>query len=227
MAFATGVVLIIAAAAIGLKAYSDARRRGLAARRSGGPQTEDSESATQDISVRPILTILIGILTGLGVGMTSVGSGSLVIVALTAVYPRLPVRRMVGTDLAQAIPMVFAASAAHLIVGDVRLDITTALLAGGIPGVVLGSLLSSRARSSILRPFLAVILLASGLKLVNVPLPGIVWTLSAVLAIVAIAGLIARRRARTATTSPVRTTGTTGTTGTTDRPKITALRRSS
>ncbi len=221
VAFATGVVLIIAAAAIGLKAYSDARRRALAARRPGGPQTEDSESATQDISVRPILTILIGILTGLGVGMTSVGSGSLVIVALTAVYPRLPVRRMVGTDLAQAIPMVFAASAAHLIVGDVRLDVTTALLAGGIPGVVLGSLLSSRAPSSILRPFLAVILLASGLKLVNVPLPGIVWTLTAVLAIVAIAGLIARRRARTATTSPVRTTGTT------DRPKITALRRSS
>ncbi len=53
VAFATGVVLIIAAAAIGLKAYSDARRRGLAARRSGGPQTEDSESATQGISVRP------------------------------------------------------------------------------------------------------------------------------------------------------------------------------
>lgn len=197
IAVATGVVLIVAAAAIGMKAYSDARRARAQARAAGRPGGwEDGEEEPQNIAVRPILTILIGILTGLGVGMTSIGSGSLVIVALTAAYPRLAVRRMVGTDLVQAIPMVFAAAAAHLIVGDVRLDVTTALLAGGIPGVVAGSLLSSRARSGVLRPVLAVILLASGLKLVSVPLPVIIGSLSASVAVVAVARLAVRQRGK-------------------------------
>ena len=184
---ATGVVLLVAAAAIGAKAYADARRR-------ASIQREESEGAPRDIVVRPILTILVGIITGLGVGMTSVGSGSLVIVALTALYPRLPVRRMVGTDLAQAVPMVVAAACAHLIAGDVRLDVTTALLVGGIPGVLLGSVLSARARSQVLRPILAFILLASGLKLVNVPLPVIVWSLACGLAVLACGLLFVRRR---------------------------------
>jgi uncharacterized protein len=187
VATATGVVLVVAAAAIGAKAYVDARRTATSR------EVRDEES--RNIAVRPIPTILIGIIIGLGVGMTSVGSGSLVIVALTAVYPLMPVRRLVGTDLAQAVPMVFAAAAAHLIAGDVQMSVTTALLAGGIPGVVVGSMLSSRAPSGLLRPLLAVVLLASGLKLVSVPLPVIVWTLLAAAALVAIVTLAARRRA--------------------------------
>ncbi len=189
VAVATGVVLLVAAAAIGVKAFADARPR-------ASMQREAQEGEPRDIAVRPILTILVGIITGLGVGMTSVGSGSLVIVALTALYPRLPVRRMVGTDLAQAVPMAFAAACAHLIAGDVRLDVTTALLVGGIPGVIAGSVISSRARSQVLRPILAVILLASGLKLVNVSLAVIALSLVCGLAVLARWRLFARRRAR-------------------------------
>ncbi len=75
-----------------------------------------------------------------------------------------------------------------------RLDVTTALLVGGIPGVLLGSVLSARARSQVLRPILAFILLASGLKLVNVPLPVIVWSLACGLAVLACGLLFVRRR---------------------------------
>ena len=189
VAITTGVVLVIAATAVGVKAYADVRR-------AAGGRREVTEEASGQLSLRPILTILIGILTGLGVGMTSVGSGSLVIVALTTAYPLMPVRRLVGTDLVQAVPMVFAAAAAHLIAGDVQMSVTTALLAGGIPGVVLGSLLSSRAPSGMLRPVLAVVLLASGMKLLNVPLPIIAWALACAVAMAAIVTLAVRRRAR-------------------------------
>jgi uncharacterized protein len=188
VATATGVVLIVAAAAIGAKAYSDGRRR------RGAAPLEVTDEVQRDIVVRPILTILIGIITGLGVGMTSVGSGSLVIVALTAAYPRMAVRRLVGTDLAQAVPMVFAAAAAHLIAGDVRLGVTTALLIGGIPGVVAGSLLSSRAPSRLLRPVLAVILLASGLKLLNLPVAVIASTLAGAVTVATVAIGVFRTR---------------------------------
>ncbi len=188
VATATGVVLLVAAAAIGVKAYAEGRRGGASAR-------EVTDHAQHDVVVRPILTILIGIIIGLGVGLTSVGSGSLVIVALTAAYPRMPVRRLVGTDLAQAVPMVFAAAAAHLIAGDIRLDVTTALLVGGIPGVVAGSLLSSRASSRVLRPLLALILLASGLKLLNLPVAAIAATLAGAVAVVTVAALTLRARA--------------------------------
>jgi uncharacterized membrane protein YfcA len=202
VATATGVVLIIAAAAIAVKAYSDVWRRPAA-------QREVREGEPARFSVRPIPTILIGILIGLGVGMTSVGSGSLVIVALTAAYPLMPVRRLVGTDLVQAVPMVFAAAAAHLIAGDVQMSVTTALLVGGIPGVIIGSLLSSRAPSGMLRPVLAVVLLASGLKLLNVPLALIAWML-AVAAVGAAVFVLAARR-RVAALKPAQDAGAIGT----------------
>jgi uncharacterized membrane protein YfcA len=119
-------------------------------------------------SIKPVPTLLVGVVGGLIVGMTSVGSGSLMIVLLMLLYPRLSTTTMVGTDLVQAIPLVGAATLGHLLFGDVSLSLTGALLVGCLPGVYIGARVSSRARDGIVRPALVLVLLASALKLLGV-----------------------------------------------------------
>jgi uncharacterized membrane protein YfcA len=113
-------------------------------------------------------TVAVGIFGGLVVGMTSVGSGSLMIVLLMALYPQLESKVLVGTDLVQAVPLVASAAVAHLIFGDVQFATAGALLVGAIPGVLLGAHWSSRASDRVLRPLLVGILSASALKLLDV-----------------------------------------------------------
>jgi uncharacterized membrane protein YfcA len=122
-----------------------------------------------DSPVRRLPTVIIGLLGGLVVGMTSVGSGSMIIVALMWVYPRLSNRALVGTDLVQAVPLVGAAALGHVFFGDVSLSITGSLLLGALPGVFIGAQISSRTTAPWLRPVLAAVLLASALKLLNAP----------------------------------------------------------
>jgi uncharacterized membrane protein YfcA len=117
---------------------------------------------------KPALTVAIGALGGLFVGLTSVGSGSLIIVMLLFAYPGLRSSQLVGTDLVQAIPLVAAAALGHLLFGDVRLGLTVSLVVGALPGVYVGARLSSGATDRVLRPTLFVILVTSGLKLINV-----------------------------------------------------------
>ena len=112
-------------------------------------------------------TVLIGLAGGFIVGMTSVGSGSLMMVMLLLLYPRLSAKQLVGTDLVQAIPLVASATLSHALFGHVDLGLTGALLIGSIPGVYLGARVSSRAPDSVIRPALFVILVASALKLLN------------------------------------------------------------
>lgn len=119
--------------------------------------------------VRPLPTLLIGAVGGFIVGITSVGSGSLMMLALLLLYPALSFSRLVGTDLAQAVPLVVAAALAHVVVGDVSWPIVLSVSAGALPGVLLGARLSSRAPDHLLRPALIVILAASGLKFLGVP----------------------------------------------------------
>lgn len=121
------------------------------------------------LDVRPLPTLLIGILGGLVVGVTSVGSGSLMIIMLLLLYPRIRLSELVGTDLVQAIPLVASAALGHLLFGDFKLALTGSILLGSIPGVFIGALLSSRAPDYVIRPALVVVLLASGLKLLGVP----------------------------------------------------------
>ena len=121
-------------------------------------------------------TLAIGASIGFIVGITSVGSGTLVIILLLFLYPRLRGSQMVGTDLAQAIPMVGSAALAHIIFGDFKLGLTLSILIGSIPGVLIGASVSSYAPTAFLRGALAAVLLVSGLKLVNVPTLGIDWT---------------------------------------------------
>ncbi len=160
---ALGVALLLAAAGLVLKAYLS-----LAGRSGGGPASGGTGS-TGGVAVRRVPTLLVGVVGGLVVGMTSVGSGSLMIVALLLLYPALKMGQLVGTDLVQAVPLVAAAAAGHLLFGDFQLTVTTSLLLGAIPGVLLGAHTSSRAPSGIVRRALTVVLLASGLKMVGVP----------------------------------------------------------
>lgn len=164
---ALGVALIIATAGLVTKAWTEMRAR--ARRQAGGDGTSSSDRDAVDVPARPLPTVLIGLVGGLVVGMTSVGSGSLIIVALMAVYPALPMKRLVGTDLVQAVPLVAAAALAHVLYGDFELDITTSLLLGSIPGVWLGARWSSVAPTGLLRRALSLVLLASALKLLEVP----------------------------------------------------------
>ncbi len=120
------------------------------------------------IQVRRLPTLLVGVVGGFVVGMTSVGSGSLMMLMLLALYPRLRLRWLVGTDLVQAVPLVAAAALAHILFGDFHLGLTVSILAGAVPGVYLGARLSSRAPDAVIRPALVVVLLASGMKLLGV-----------------------------------------------------------
>ena len=125
--------------------------------------------ATDDVPpVRTAPTLAIGIAGGLLVGMTSVGSGSLMLVLLSALYPTLSSRTLVGTDLAQAIPLVAAAALGHVLFGDIQLSIVLPVLIGAFPGVWMGSRWSVRMPDIALRPTLLVLVGASGLRLVGV-----------------------------------------------------------
>lgn len=117
--------------------------------------------------VKPLPTLLIGIAGGLVVGLTSVGSGSLMIILLLLLYPRLKLSELVGTDLVQAVPLVASAALGHLLFGDFALALTGSILLGSLPGVFLGARFSSRAPDYVIRPALIVVLLGSGLKLLG------------------------------------------------------------
>jgi len=120
------------------------------------------------VVVRPLAVFIVGILGGIVVVMTSVGSGSLIIIALMALYPHLKASELVGTDLVQAVPLVASAALGHLLFGDFQLGLTTSLLVGCIPGVWVGAHLSARAPGGLVRRALAFVLLASALKLLDV-----------------------------------------------------------
>jgi uncharacterized protein len=130
-------------------------------------RSRKASDSVAPITVKPLQTVLIGITGGLVVGMTSVGSGSLMIILLLMLYPTLRLSELVGTDLVQAVPLVTSAAIGHFLLGDFRLGLTASILVGSLPGVFLGAMLSSRAPDRVIRPALIVVLLASSLKLLG------------------------------------------------------------
>lgn len=110
-------------------------------------------------------TVALGAVLGTLVSITSVGAGAIGVMVLLMLYRRLPISRIVGTDIAHAVPLAFVAGLGHWIIGDVDPVLLLNLLAGSLPGVVIGSLLSSRAPDGLLRPALAAVLLVSGFRL--------------------------------------------------------------
>ena len=160
-----GIALFVAAGGLIGKAYVQLVER--ARRRASGAAPAIHAAGRPNVLVRRVPTVLLGIIGGLIVGMTSVGSGSLIIIGLLALYPALQASQLVGTDLVQAVPLVASAAIAHLLFGDFQLDVTASLLVGCLPGVYLGAQLSARAPGGVVRRALALVLLASGLKLVG------------------------------------------------------------
>ncbi|HXX90562.1 MAG TPA: sulfite exporter TauE/SafE family protein [Acidimicrobiales bacterium] len=179
---ALGIALLLAVAGIVLRSLTSGRAPRPV--RDVGPQ----------VPVRRVPTLLVGIFGGFIVGMTSVGSGSLMIVALMFLYPALTGSQLVGTDLVQSVPLVAAAALGQVLFGHVELGLTASLLVGSLPAVYLGARLSARAPSEMLRPAIAVVLLVSALKLVDVGATGLgIAVGSAALFFVGVA-LVRRRR---------------------------------
>lgn len=112
-------------------------------------------------------TVILGAVIGVLVSISSVGAGAIGVTALLMLYPRLPVARLVGTDIVHAVPLVLVAGTGHWVIGDVNGPLLINLLVGSIPGVLIGAMLSTRASEKVLRPALAFVLTLSGLKLLT------------------------------------------------------------
>ncbi|MGO9029116.1 MAG: sulfite exporter TauE/SafE family protein [Acidimicrobiales bacterium] len=166
---ALGAALLVGAASMVLRYFLD--------RRAG----HQRQAAVHDLVIRPVPTVLIGMVGGLIVGMTSVGSGSLMIVMLLFLYPMLGANQLVGTDLTQAVPLTVAAALGALTFGHVEFSVTTSIVIGSVPAVVVGAFLSSRAPDKYIRPAIAFVIFASGLKYVGLGTTALGWVLCATL----------------------------------------------
>ena len=166
---ARGVALLIGAAAMVLRYVLD--------RRSAHSRT----ATVSDLSIRPVPSIAIGMVGGLVVGLTSVGSGSLMIVLLLFVYPMIGTKQLVGTDLTQAVPLTLAAALGALAFGHIEFSVTASIVLGSVPAVIVGSLLSSRAPDRYLRPIITFVIFASGLKYAGLGTTALGWVLCATL----------------------------------------------
>jgi uncharacterized protein len=167
-------------------------------RRSGN----ERRGAVADVTCRPLPTIAIGAVGGLIVGMTSVGSGSLMIILLMFLYPALGASRLVGTDLTQAVPLTLAAALGALAFGHVEFAVTLSIVIGSVPAAAAGALLSSRAPDRYIRPAITLVILVSGLKYVGVGTTALGWILAAGVAATAAWLGFARQRTRNASRGP-------------------------
>ena len=166
---ALGAALLVGAGAMVFRWFLD-RRSAL-----------ERSAEVRQVTVRPVPTVLIGMVGGLIVGMTSVGSGSLMIVLLLFAYPLISAKRLVGTDLTQAVPLTAAAALGALAFGHVEFGVTASVVIGSVPAVLVGSLLSSRAPDRYIRPVITFVIFASGLKYAGVGTTALGWTLGGVL----------------------------------------------
>jgi uncharacterized membrane protein YfcA len=112
-----------------------------------------------------IAAITTGVVTGFVIGLTSAGSGTLIAIALIAIF-RLTPRRVVGTDIFHAAVLLWAAGAAHWVGGNIDFALAGNILIGSVPGVIIGTRLSVKAPQAFLRGALGVVLIASGTTLV-------------------------------------------------------------
>lgn len=110
-------------------------------------------------------TVLLGIVLGALVTLTSVGAGALGMTVLLILYPREPMPRLVGSDIAHAVPLTLVAGLGHLALGSVDLGLLLSLLLGSIPGIIVGSLIATRTRDGVLTPILAITLLIVGVRM--------------------------------------------------------------
>ena len=115
---------------------------------------------------RPIVTAMVGAVVGFLVGLTSVGSGTLIIVSIAFLFPRLTSKALVGTDIFQAFMLLASGAIAYIVAGTINWPLVGMLLIGSLPGVYLGSKSSKFIPERFMRPVLATVLAISGLKLI-------------------------------------------------------------
>jgi uncharacterized protein len=176
-----GCALLLGASAMVLRYILDRR---------GG---EERLGVVHDITPKPLRTVAIGMVGGIVVGMTSVGSGSLMIILMLFLYPMLGANQLVGTDLTQAVPLTTAAALGALAFGHVEIGITTSLIIGSVPAVLIGSFFSSSAPDRYVRPVITFVVTASGLKYVGVGTEALGWILCGILLAGATAWIVSRR----------------------------------
>lgn len=113
-----------------------------------------------------LLTVATGAVLGTLVSISSVGAGALGVTALILLYPRLPTARIVGSDIAHAVPLTLVAGIGHFLIGSINMEILGSLLIGSLPGIVLGSFVAVRVPDTVLRLTLAAVLAVVGARLV-------------------------------------------------------------
>ena len=105
------------------------------------------------------LTIVTGVVLGVLVTLSSVGAGAIGVTALVMLYPKMDARRIVGSDIAHAVPLTLVAGLGHSILGSIDVHILASLLAGSIPAIMVMSMVSARASDTAVRVALAVVLI--------------------------------------------------------------------
>jgi len=154
---ALGVALLFTASTYALRMYLQLRL-----------VTGGNVLPQDDPQLRPVLTLLVGAVGGLLVGITSVGSGSLIMVALLLLYPTLSAVRLVGTDLVQAVPLVLSAAISHLLLNGVEWSVLIPLVVGGSPGTYVGARLANWVSQSVIRRGIVIVLSLTGLTMLGV-----------------------------------------------------------
>jgi len=153
ISMSTGAALIVAAMAMffrrHIRDYALARADNPSRSRYSGP-----------------ITVVFGAMLGVLVSLCSVGAGALGVAVLFFLYPRLPPVRIVGSDLAHAVPLTLAAGLGHWLIGSVDWYIVAALLLGSLPGISIGSYFAARVSDRLLLPILACLLVVIGVRLI-------------------------------------------------------------
>ena len=133
---------------------------GLLIGRSADFETNHPDKAAETSRGRPRMTVFLGLLLGVLVSLTSIGVGAVGIVVLRYLYPRIPASRLVGSDIAHAVPLTLIAGSGHWLIGDVNWTLLGSLLIGSIPGIILASCFAQHVPERVLRRTLGVVLFA-------------------------------------------------------------------
>ena len=112
-----------------------------------------------------VLTMIAGVILGVLVTLSSVGAGAIGMTALVLLYPRIPIAKLVGSDIAHAVPLTLIGGVGHWLLGSVNWPLLSSLLIGSLPGIYVGSHLAARVPDKILRPVLATTLLLVGIRM--------------------------------------------------------------
>jgi uncharacterized membrane protein YfcA len=151
-----GWALLVAASTYALRLYIQLRQV-----RSGRHVHDENPK------IRALLTVIVGAVGGLLVGLTSVGSGSVIMIALLMIYPTMSAVKLVGTDLVQAVPLVLSAAISNIIANGLDWNLTIPLVIGSVAGTLLGARIAPRVPSSIIRRGIVIVLTMSGIALLD------------------------------------------------------------